>query len=75
MPKAAAAVDLAEFEAKNPAARCWYRRLTDDQRAKVDAAREAGYSGNTIAKVVTDWGIKITCSPVYNHYSSDHGCG
>lgn len=68
--------DLSEFEAKSPVKnRCWYSRLDAEQRAKADAAKAAGYSTGTIARVVTDWGVKITGSPISNHYSEGHTCG
>lgn len=69
------AIDLDEFEAKAPIKnRCWHSRLSDDQRGKVDAAKGAGYSGPTIAKVVTDWGVKISGSSINAHYSDGHNC-
>jgi len=69
------AVDLSEFEAQSPkTSRCWFKSLSEDQRAKVTAAREAGYGAPTIAKVVSGWGIPITKSPVLNHFGETHRC-
>lgn len=77
MPKLA--VDLSEFEARRPKPRpvqCWFTtKLTDEQRAAVIEARDAGYSHDTIASVLSeDWGIKITSSPVSHHFAGDCGC-
>ena len=73
MPKAAP--DLSEFDAIAPAKLgCWFSRLTEDQQAKVTAAKAAGHSNPTIAKVVTSWGVESTRSPVANHFAGACGC-
>ena len=69
------AIDLSEFDAAAPSrSTCWHRKLSEEQQAKVDAAHAAGYGRKTIAKVVSDWGVKISSSPVGNHYSAGHEC-
>lgn len=73
MPKAP--VDLAEFAALATPHRCWFTRLDEEQKAKVNAAKEAGYSSRVIAEVVNSWGVKTSRSPIQNHFSSDHACG
>lgn len=71
---AAQGVALDEFAAvAKPNRRgCWFSRLTSEQQEKVTAAHEAGYSARTIARVVTSWGVRISNSPVGEHFR--HGC-
>lgn len=70
-------VDTSEFDAAVPERgnRCWYARMTDDQREKVDAARGKGHSTATVAKVVTAWGYPIKGNVVRVHERGDCSCG
>ena len=76
MPKSTAP-DLSEFEALAPAARCgcWFRRISEDQRSKVVAAHEGGYSAPTIAQVVKGWGTPVSATAVRSHFNGDCRCG
>jgi hypothetical protein len=48
--------------------------MTDEQRAKVVAAHEAGHSRSTIALVVTGWGYPIKGNAVRVHFTRDCSC-
>ena len=69
-------IDLSEFEAVAPriGVQCWGSKLTEDQRAKVEAARADGFSYKTIAAVVTKWGVSTSPSAVPNHLNHDCKC-
>ena len=75
MPKAG--VSLSEFEDATPPRkqRCWFERITDEQREKVISARATGYSNNVIAKVVTSWEVPIGESRVRSHFGGNCSCG
>lgn len=68
--------DLSEFEAAGPRRKkCWFSLLDDAQQAKVVAAKEAGYSATTIAKVVTGWGARVGKSQIGAHFRGECFCG
>jgi IS30 family transposase len=67
-------VTLEEFEALQPRKMCWHQRLTTEQREKVQAAHEAGYSLRTIATVVSRWGIPVARSTVGAHFRGECQC-
>ena len=69
------AIDLSEFDSVAPGRlKCWASQLSDEQLAKVTAARAAGHSYPTISKVVTGWGVKVSSSAVANHANGDCLC-
>lgn len=71
------APDLSEFEAatKPRRQRCWYQRMTDPEREKVDAALDAGHPSHIIAAVVSDWGYPIKGNTVLVHARGACSCG
>lgn len=70
-------VDLSEFaatgEVPNPTS-CWFKRLSDEQQAKVGAAREAGYPYRTIALVLATWGFKVNRRTIGDHFTGGCSC-
>lgn len=69
--------DLSEFEAIRPPVNgrlCWFAHLTDEQKDKVTKAKESGYSGEVIAKVVSSWGTPIKLNSIYVHFRGSCAC-
>lgn len=72
-----AVLDLAEFDAAvtRPGGKCWALKLTDDQRERIAAAKEAGHAGSTIHRVVTgNWGIVAGKQQVLRHLRGECAC-
>lgn len=69
-------VTLGEFAEAQiaPRRKCWYRRLTEEQQTKVNAAKDAGFSNSTISNVLGRWEIKVTPSAVARHFGRSCAC-
>jgi hypothetical protein len=51
----------------NAAKTCFWKKLTEEQRVKVEAAVEAGYSQPQIVTVLNRWGINVGRTSLGNH--------
>lgn len=70
-------IDLSEFEAKKPPRNgkpCWFTQLNDEQQQKATKAKSAGYSADTIARVVTGWGVPVKLNVIYGHFRGTCSC-
>lgn len=71
-----AAVDEFDQEVLHAGGRCFWSRLTEEQRVKVEDAKDRGHNFATIARVLSNhWGISVRPQPVSKHFRGECSCG
>lgn len=73
--EAVAAIDLSEFEIRRKSCKVGRFDLSPEQRMKFEAACKADHISHArIAKVLSDWGFKVTQNTVQTHRTGECGC-